>query len=107
MATLTAVTPSVSGVSFSPVSAAAGGDRFLNTGGEVFYVKNAGGGSITVTVDAQSDGGVSYTDPTITVASGAEKVIGRFDPRKFNDSSGYVNISYSGVSSVTVAVISG
>ncbi len=105
MATLTATTPAVGGTAFAPVAAAAGGDRFLNTGNEQLYVKNAGGGSINVTVDAQSDGGVAYTDPVIAVAAGAEKLIGRFDPRKFNDSSGYVNLSYSGVSSVTVAVI--
>lgn len=105
MATLTATPPAVGGAAFSAVAAAAGGDRFLNTGNEQLYVKNGGGGSINVTIDAQSDGGVSYTDPVIAVAAGAEKLIGRFDPRKFNDSSGYVNISYSGVSSVTVAVI--
>lgn len=105
MATLASVAPTLAGANLGAAAAAGGGDRFLNTGNEQLYIKNAGGGSINVTIDAQTDGGVSYTDPVVAIAAGAEKLIGRFDPRKFNDSSGYVNISYSGVSSVTVAVI--
>lgn len=105
MATLVAVSPALAGSNLGATAAAVGGDRFLNTGNEQLYVKNAGVGSINVTIDAQSDGGVSYTDPVVAVGAGAEKLIGRFDPRKFNDANGYVNVSYSGVSSVTVVVI--
>jgi len=41
----------------------------------------------------------------IAVAAGAEKIIGPFDPRYFTDSNGFLNLSYSAVTSVTVAVI--
>lgn len=105
MATLTVITPTYAGAVFSPAAAAGGGDKFVNTGNELLYIKNGGGGSITLTLDAQTINGLTITDPTVTVAAGVEKIIGPFDPRYFTDSSGFLNLSYSAVTSVTVAVI--
>ncbi len=105
MATLTVIAPTYAGATFTTVSAAGGGDKFVNTGNELLYIKNGGGGSITLTLDAQTIAGLTITDPTVAVAAGAEKIIGPFDPKYFTDSSGFLNLSYSGVTSVTVAVI--
>lgn len=106
MATLIPIAPTFSGATLSPASAAAGGDQFLNDGRTLLYVKNGGGSSITITVDAQATpGGLTITDPTIAVAAGAERLIGPFNPIYFNDASGFVKWTYSGVTSVTVAGI--
>lgn len=104
MATLTVTTTSFSGATLSPTACAGGGDKFLNDGKTKFYIKNNSGGSITVTIDAQgTPGGLTITDPTVTVGSGVEKIVGPFDPQYFNDTSGYVNLTYSGVTSLTIA----
>jgi hypothetical protein len=105
MATLTAIVPTVAGVSLGSAAAAGGGDKFLNTGNELLYIKNGGGSTITLTLDAQTVSGLTITDPTVSVAAGAEKIVGPFDPRYFCDANGYLNLSYSAVTSVTVAVI--
>ena len=41
----------------------------------------------------------------VTVANGATKEIGPFQMRHYNDASGYVQITYSAVNSVTVAAV--
>jgi hypothetical protein len=46
-----------------------------------------------------------FHNPTVSITAGQEKIIGPFDPRYFTDSSGFLNLSYSAVTSVTVAVI--
>lgn len=106
MATLTSVKPTFAGVLLGAAAAAGGGDKFLNDGNVLLYVKNGGGGSINVTVAAPgTPGGLTITAPVVAVAAGAEKILGPFDPKYFNDSSGYVNLTYSSVTTVTVAVI--
>lgn len=106
MATLAATTAAVTGTTFTATAAAGGGDKFLNYGNERLYSKNGGGGSITLTITpGGTPGGLTLSAVTVTVAAGAEKIVGPFNPQYFNDSSGYVNLTYSGVSSVTVAVI--
>lgn len=110
MATLTAIVPAVTGATLAEVAAAGGGDKFLNNGRKLLVVNNGDVAPITVTMDAAATtpvagGTVAYTDPTNAVAAGARDIMGPFDPRVFNDAQGFVNISYSGVTSVTVAVI--
>lgn len=105
MATLALTTPSIAGVLVGNVAAAGGGDKFRNDGRTLLYVNNGGGGPINVTIDAQSIDGMPFEDPVVAVAAGAHKLIGPFPPRYFNDAGGFVNVSYSGVSSVTVAAI--
>ncbi len=106
MATLTSIKPTFAGVALGAVAAAGGGDKFLNDGNTLFYVKNGGGSSINVTVAAPgTPGGLTLTAPVVAVAAGADKILGPFNPKYFNDASGFVNLTYSGVTSVTVAVI--
>lgn len=115
MAALTPVTPAITGSTFAPAAASAGGDSFPNPRGNgLLYVKNASGGSINVTIAAQApyttrpaDGPYpSQTVGNIVVAVGAgvERIIGPI-PGAYNDGNGSVQITYSGVTSLTVAAI--
>lgn len=87
-------------------AAAGGGDVFVNDGNIVIIVENGSAGDITVT--ATSTGtvqGLAIADPAIVVTAGEERMIGPFDPAIFNNSSGQVALTYSGVTSLTVQVI--
>ncbi len=106
MATLTVVSAVVTGAVYTPVAAAAGGDVFPNDGNTRLLVINGGGGSINVVATPQNTvNGLTLSAVTVAVAAGASKVIGPFPPQYFNNSSGQVVLTYSGVTSVTVAVI--
>jgi hypothetical protein len=90
-----------------PVAAAAGGDQFLNTGREVIYLKNASGGSITVTLaPAGTPGGLAFATHNVVLTAATEKIIGPFDPQWYSSIAGIVAISYNSVTSLTVAIIS-
>jgi hypothetical protein len=106
MATLSVFTSLVAGVAVTQTAATAAGDKFTNTGNEVILVTNGGVGSTVVTLDAKATPiGLTLTDPTVTVANGAVKVIGPFNTDIFNDTSGFMNLTYSVDTSVTVAVM--
>ncbi|MED4586671.1 hypothetical protein P9578_28350 [Brevibacillus choshinensis] len=108
MADLAVQTISVSGGNPTMVAAAAGGDVFSNDGKTFFRVKNGGASSITVTVVAKSpcSHGVKH-DSVVSVAAGAEANIGFLDPTRFNDpQTGKVSVTYSAVTTVTVAPVS-
>lgn len=86
-------------------AAAAGGGDTVAPGDTTFvHVKNASVGSITVTVDsvAASSYGTDV-DLVVAIAAGAEKMIGPLPASRFaQTTTGLVNISYSGVTSLTV-----
>jgi hypothetical protein len=106
MAVLTPINPSVDGTTFTPVAAASGGDQFRNDGNTLFYVNNGGGSPINVTIAAQFVAGdLPLTDQVIAVTNGTAKLIGPFPPRLFNDAQGLLNITYSGVTTVTVLAV--
>ena len=103
MATIAVKTVSIDGVTVGATAAAAGGDQFLNTGREWVRFVNASGGDITVTVTAQSDcihG--ELDDITIVVPAGEERYAGIFQPDVYNDINGYVQVTYSGVTSFSL-----
>lgn len=107
MATLSVTTLSPSGTADpAPVAAAVGGDQFTNNGKTLFKVVNGGGSAITVTIVAQRacDQGTLH-DITNSVGAGATEWMGPFSER-YVDSSGFTQVTYSGVTSVTVAPIS-
>lgn len=113
MATVTPLSPSTSGSTFSPASASAGGDKVTNPRGSILiYVKNASGGSINVTLAKQiatrpAEGpypSMAVSDIVVAVGAGVEKIIGPV-PAAYNDGNGDVNIAYSSATSVTVAAI--
>lgn len=114
MATLTPVTPSIAGVSLAGVAANAGGDEVENASGDVMlFVSNGGGGSINVTLAAVQTArpasgaypAMTLANQVVAVAGGAKTLIGPI-PTAFNHATtGRVAITYSGVTSVTVAAI--
>jgi hypothetical protein len=105
MAVLSVKKAVLSGVSLGAVAAAGGGDSFANDGRTVLYIKNAAGSPMTLTIDAQSVDGVPLVDPTVVVGAGAEKIVGPFLPRFFNDANGRVKLTYSSATSVTVSPV--
>lgn len=106
MATLTVQKPSVAGAALTYVSAAGGGDEFLNTGREFLHVVNAGGGNITVTFNSQTLCNYGFDhDMAVTVNAGTDRMIGPFDTVRFNDANTRIQVTYSGVTSLTVAAI--
>ena len=110
MATLTTQTINRAGGIITPVSAAGGGDAMTCGSGMMLEVVNGGGGSITVTLAVPAGRtftpNVAITSPVITVANGVTKWIGPVDAGTFMDpTTGLCTITYSGVTSVTVASV--
>ncbi len=107
MATLTATTITRAGHDTAGAAAAAGGDKFTNTGYEFVIIKNAHATNArTVTLDIRSTvDGQAVTDPTVSIAALTEKIIGPF-PSVYNDTGGFVNLTYSdSAADLTVKVI--
>lgn len=99
----------LTGAGITPTYAAAdvAGDKFANNGRQFLVVKNGGASPITITVNSQKPCNYGFDhDQEVSVDASGEKWIGPFDPNRFNDAEGNVNIAYSGVTSVTVAVVS-
>jgi len=114
MAALTVQPFTLTGVAVTTAAAAGGGDTFANDATEktFLYVNNGGGGGITVTITAQTTsitttgyGLVTIEDRTYSVGAGEAWYMGPFDKDAWNNSSGSVEVGYSGVTSVTVAAI--
>jgi hypothetical protein len=113
MATLTVQTFSELGLTATYASCAGGGDVVANNGDTVLHVKNGSGGSITVTVTKQSSatindpvyGVMTKANVAVAIGAGAEAFIGPFKVDGFNNSSGQIAITYSGVTSLTIVAI--
>lgn len=107
MADLTVQQVTTAGVAptFAPADVA--GDSFTNDGRTFLHVKNGGASSIDVTIDSVEPCNYGYDhDQVVTVAAGEEKLIGPFSVSRYNDkTTGKVSVSYSDVTSVTVAAI--
>jgi hypothetical protein len=80
------------------------GNFYTNTGANWLEVANGSGVSINVVIGAYVDATVVATFKTIAVAAGARKKIGPFPSNPYSDASGYVQITYSAVTTVTVGV---
>jgi hypothetical protein len=108
MAQLTVNNADSNGLTPTFVSASAGGDSFVNDGQTLLRIKNAGGSPVTLTVVAQSfSNHKTKVNQTVTVpATTGDMIVGFFDPSRFNDQNGQVQLTYSAVTSVTVVPIS-
>lgn len=104
MAVLSVQSITQAGIAPTFSAAGAAGDSFSNNEKTYFHVKNGGASSITVTVDSftKCNHGFDH-DITITVPASGERIIGPFPSARFNDDSSKVNVTYSAVTSVTVA----
>lgn len=107
MAQLTVQNLGLTGLNKTMVSATSGaGDKFLNDGKTKLFVKNGSASSINVTVASPQLCSHGGTHPVVVaVPAGAEIMIGDFDPARFNDATGNVTVTYSAVTTVTVAVV--
>ena len=112
MATLTRQAKSRAGTTLTFASCAGGGDVVDNTDGKTeLIIVNGSGGALTVTVAAQvttintPQGNYEMTNKAKSVGAGATVIMGPFEPGLFNNSSGQLAITYSGVSSLTIAAV--
>lgn len=109
MATIPVTTSTTGGVAPPSFAAAAGGgDQFANNGRTYYEVKNGGGSPVTVTFVRQKacDQGTVHTTTVSVPATTGDRICGPFDPVLFNDANGFVQVTYSAVTSVTVAAVS-
>lgn len=89
-------------------SAAAGGGDTFNPDEDTFiHVKNGSGASITVTVvtPGTAAGGLAIGDSVTSVPAAGDRFIGPFPREHFGKSDGIADITYSGVTSLTLAVL--
>jgi len=106
VATLSVQIVVLGGLTPSYGAAAGGGDEFLNSGREFIHAKNGAGVSQTVTVNSQvaCNQGADH-DAAVAIPAGQERMIGPFPKNRFDDANGKVQITYSAVASLTVAVV--
>jgi len=112
MAELTVQQVTEAGGAATYVSATEGGDTADNNGNMFLHIKNGSGGEITVTiaalttsVDSGMYGDLTKANATIAIAGGAEAFIGGFAPAAFNNGNGEIAITYSEVTSLTIAAL--
>jgi len=113
MATLAAQKSIETGTTVTLASASGGGDEFVNTGVEFIVVDNQhASASYNVTVTAQTTslhhqqyGTVTKSNVVKAVAAGNMTVIGPFKQQAFNDTNNKVQITYSAVTDLKVAVV--
>jgi hypothetical protein len=111
MATLTVLQSrrSSNGQDLVGVAAAGGGDVFPNTGKEIVVIKNGGGSPVTLTAVTQATlDGLAVTDLTASIGAGETRAVGPFPAGVYSIggvAGGNVSLTYSGVTSVTVAVL--
>lgn len=107
MAQLNVQNAPLNGLVKTMAAASAGGDTFLNDGNTLLSVKNGGGSSITVTVNSVAPCSQGFDhDLVVSLAAGSEITFPKLDPYRFNDlSTGLVSVTYSAVTSLTVAAV--
>lgn len=103
MAALATQQVTINGTQLTYTAAAGGGDTVTPSDRTFLSVNNAGGSPITVTVVTPGTfAGQPLADVPITVTNGTRKEIGPLT-YALADSTGVVPITYSAVTSVTVA----
>lgn len=107
MAALAKEKISLTGLNGTYSSAAGGGDTFPVGANTFLNIKNGSGAPITVTVDSKKncDQGEDHNSVTV-VTNGEERLIGPFSSvdRWGNPTTKLADLTYSGVTSLTVGV---
>jgi hypothetical protein len=109
--TLDILTPSRDGETIEYIPVTLAGDSFLNTGKEIFIVRNDGESAINITVpipftvDAAAGSGLAVTSRVASVDPAERKVFGPYPPNIYNDADGLVNFSYNDDTDVSIVVI--
>lgn len=106
MATLAYQQSKIIGTELTFVAASAGGDKVAPADRGALLVRNGDASAKTVTVVTPGSTKYAQADPdvAVVVAAGATAVIGPF-PQDLGGTDGLVSITYSAVTSVTVAAI--
>jgi hypothetical protein len=113
MANLAIIDLVEAGALHTTAAAAGGGDTITPLAGDfrnfLLFVNNGGGSSITVTIDDPNSltppAATAYNpDQAVTVANGTARSILVRTSRVLNAATGLINIAYSAVTTVTVAV---
>lgn len=109
MATLTTQNVTRAGVGPTYAACTGGGDRFTPDATTMLHVKNGSGGALNVTVAATKVPLANMTtgNVVVSVPAGGERMIGPFPADFFTavDGSGLADITYSGVTSLTIAAV--
>jgi len=88
------------------VACAAGGDACPNSGYTFLHVKNAHTSAWVVTVNSIAKCSQGYDhDAVVSVPASEERMIGPFDRGRFNDANQKLEITYDGVTALTIAAI--
>lgn len=97
----------ITGPAITLAAAAGGGDTVAPNDRLFLWVKNASGSPITVTVVVPGTYfGQALPDVAVSVpATTGERMIGPLDSRLADPSTGVISITYSAVTSVTVAAV--
>lgn len=108
MALLSTAVSTVAGTTITYAAAAGGGDTFARASDyQDVRVKNGSGSPITVTmvIPGNTPEGQPWPDVAVSVPAGGEKSI-RVPASAVDSSTGFCSLTYSGVTSLTVAVVS-
>jgi hypothetical protein len=106
MATLTVQDIVLAGLEATYDACTGGGDEFVNTGREFIHFINGDAADKTITIDSQNacNQGSDHDVPVVCTAN-EERLIGPFPGGRFNDANNKVQITYSAVTSCTIAII--
>lgn len=107
MALLTRIDASgFGGATLTPTAAAGGGDTMVGGQGVFLYVNNGGGSPINVTLATPEtvDGDLQVDNRVVAVTNGTVQII-PVPARYNNPTTGLTAITYSGVTTVTVAAV--
>ncbi len=110
MALLTAQNVATTGLEATYAAAAGGGDTVVPDERTFLHYKNASGGDITITLVCETACSYGTGSPThdrvIVCTAGEERFIPTGPANRFADATtGLVSITYSGVTTLTVAAI--
>ncbi len=108
MAVLTIQTVTRAGVGPTYQACAGGGDEFRPDETTFLHVKNGSGGALTVTIAATATvlPNLTVGNVAVSVPASGERMIGPFPAQFFaNSADGNADITYSGVTSLTVAAV--
>jgi len=110
MATFAVQQALITGLEETYGACAGGGDEFPNDGNTFVIVKNGHSSPQTVTVvsqvaEADLPPGTDQANVAIAVTNAEQRIIGPFSQNGFNDVDGMVQLTYSGVTALTIAVV--
>lgn len=106
MATLTVQQITTAGVTPTYVACSGGGDQFLNNGKTLIEVKNTNAATRDVTVNSQATCSFGFDHDIVNTigATTGDEIMGPFPTARFNDATGMVQLTYSAVTNLTIAV---